>query len=308
MESLFKDWKERCSGLGHIMTNLNTKEEIERINANIKSLEDERDKGVNANGNTVKWTDAKKNKLNDLKTKRDAPDELSSGIKTHLDDVFRSIFWKRTRLLHNKFLDKGNLCEEDSLGVLSLVDGSFYKKNDKLLENDWIKGTPDNNQGIIRDTKSNWDMESFDKAELSNIYQWQIKGYCWLDKKTKGELDYCLVNNPLHQIVNEKQRVWYAMGTPDNDDERWIEAAQQIERNMIFDIPKFKLDYPGYEFENTILDFDMPAICRVKKFQVELMPEDIKNIKRRVDMCRVYLMEKERVELEKITNFKKLIK
>lgn len=294
-ESIFKDWKARCSGVGHIMSNLESL--TEKQNELLEQLQERKNKLDNLTANMQAT-------LDDLIAKRDTPDVLPPGAITHLEDVFRSFFWKRTRLLNNKFLDKGNLCEDDSLGVLSLVDDYFYIKNDEQLENEWIKGMPDNRQVIIRDTKSNWDMESFDKAELSTTYEWQLKGYCWLDKKTKGELDYCLVNNPLHQLINEKQRVWYAMGSPENDDERWMKAAQQVERNMIFDIAKFKRDYPGYDFENTVLDFDVPPICRVKKFEVELMPEDIKNVKRRVEMSRAWLMERERVELEKIESFK----
>ena len=292
-DSIFLNYKFRCSSLGHLMTNLVTSDDIKKIDDEIKVYLLEKANGINANGNKVKWTDNKQIALDKLLAKKNNPDELPTGAKSHLDDVFRSQFWGRRRTLNNKYLDKGLICEEDALELLSLVDDTFYIKNSDQLENDYICGMPDNRQDIIRDTKANWDLDSYDKAELTSLYEWQIKGYSYLDNKTKGELCYCLVNNPYHQLVNEKQRLYYAMGTPSDDDEKWVKSISQIERNMIFDIPKFKEHYPNYDFVNTTLDFTIPAIYRVKKFNVELFPEDIKNIKSRVLLAREYLMKKE---------------
>lgn len=304
-KSIFKDWKCRCSSLGHILTN-KPKEITSNQLTEIKNLENERDNGINVNGNKVKWTDKKQEKLDLLYKIKEAKDELSSGIKTHLDNVFRSQFWKRRRLLHNKFLDKGNICESDGLQLWSDIEGVYLAKNEEELENDYIKGTPDNRLKIIRDTKVNYDMESFDNAKLNSLYENQIKGYCWLDRKTKGELGYCLVNNPYHQLLDEKTRLWYKMGSPNDNELRWIEAVSQIERNMIFDIEKWKDNYPNYDFVNEKLDFDVPKVMRFKKFEVELLPEDITLIKNRIIMCREYLVNKEKEVLAKIKQYENL--
>lgn len=286
------------------MTNLVTEDQKQELKCQIKILEDERDTKKNLNGNTVKWTESKKKKLEELKDKYNKEDELPTGVKSHLNNIFRSVFWGRRRMLFNKFLDKGNIGEEDSLELLSDVDDFYYSKNEEYLFNEYIEGTPDNRQGKIRDMKSNWDQDSFDNAELSSLYKWQIKGYCWLDKKTEGELVYALVNTPLHQLQSDRQSLWYKMGTPGEEEDRWIKAVQQLERNYIFDINKWKEHYPNYDFENTVLDFSIPAVLRIKKFTgIELLPEDIKNIKRRVKMCREYLMNKEKEELEKIKSY-----
>ena len=300
MKSKFTNWKQRCSSLGSLMTNLITEEDKAELKVAIKVLENERDLGTNANGNKVKWTDKKKETLDKLLDKLNKEDELPSGAKTHLDNVFRSVFWGRRRLLYNRFLDKGLLCEEDSLGLLSDIDDQFYIKNEEQLSNNWIQGEPDNRQSKIRDMKTNWDLDSFDNAELSSIYKWQIKGYCWMDGKTEGELVYCLVNSPWHLWQNERQNLWYKMGTPDETEERWIEAVQQLERNMIFDTEKWKERYPNYDFENTDTNFSIPKIMRIKRFDVELLPEDIVNIKKRVKLARKYLIQKEKEVLNKI--------
>src|SRR5690606_24137174 len=140
--------------------------------------------------------------------------------------------------VHNKFVEKGNLVEEDALDLLSEIDGVTYFKNDEHLENDWVRGTPDNRQdGTVIDTKSNYDLDTFDKAELTKLYEYQIKTYLFLDNKKHGILAYCLVNTPLHRIEAERKSLWYAMGMPEEDNNDWLETVCQLERNMIFDIP-----------------------------------------------------------------------
>lgn len=302
MKYQFKKWKCRCSSLGHILTKQETitKSQLEEIIV----LTNEKETGLNTNGNKVKWTDNKEEKLNYLISKRDAPEVLPEGVKTHLDNVFRSEYWGRKRILFNKYLDKGNLGEEDSLELKSQIDGVFYIKNDEFFENDYIQGTPDNIQSKVRDAKTNYDMESFDKAELTSLYEWQVRGYIWLLMKRlktrKGELFYSLINNPWHQLNNEITSLYYKMGTPDEYDDRFIEAKQQIERNHIFDIKRWKENYPAHHFENTILNFDVPAILRIKSYEVVLSNKDISFIKKRVVMCREYLMEKEQEIIDKL--------
>lgn len=299
-ELTFKNWKCRCSQLGNIMTNLEgiTTKQLEEIDA----LLEEKATGLNKNGNKIKWTENKANKLSELLAKRDKPDELPAGAISYLEEEFRSVFWGRRRILNNKYIKKGLLCEEDALQLLSDVDGEFYVKNDEQLENEFLTGCPDNREGKIRDTKANYDMDSFDKADLSKLYEWQIKGYLILDNKELGELDYTLVNNPLHQLQNERKSVWYAMGQPEEEDPEWTIMAQQIERNMIFDKDAFREQYPTYDFENSH-DFSIPRHLRVKKFEVRLEEGDREAIERRVKLAREWLVKKE-IETRKLINLK----
>ena len=299
MESQFKHWKCRSSSLGHILTVVN----------NISAKQKEQIKKLQTRKDDPKQnalTPAMEDTLKTLIAQRDKPDVLPQGVETHLDNVFRSEFWGRRRLLFNKFLDKGNLCEDDSIGLKSQIDGFFYTKNEDHFENAFIKGTPDNIQENVKDIKSNYDQETFDKAELTSLYEWQVKAYIWLMLNNKvltswrGKLVYCLVNNPIHQIINEKNSLFYKMGQPEVDDEKYVEAVRQTERNMIYDIEAHKKNYPNYFFENAELDFDIPAILRIKEFEVVLNTRDINLIKRRVKMCREYLMNKEQDILDKI--------
>ncbi len=302
---IFQDWRCRCSQLGKLLTNLPTEEAKQKIKDEIKVLTDERDLGVNANGNKVKWTPTKESNLLALqeKLKREEQDQLPAGAITYLEEEFRYLYWGRRRSLSNKYLTKGTIAEEDALQLLSEIDGVNYWKNEEHLQNDYIQGTPDNRQIKEKDTKCSWDLESFDNAELTTLYTWQLKGYSWLEHsynnteletKTESELCYCLVNAPLSVIEKEKKTLFYNMNMPDETDEEWIEACQQLERNMIFDVPAFKREYPHYDFYNTNLDFSIPAKMRVKRFDVTLEESDIKHITRRVTMARNWLIEKEK--------------
>ena len=305
-ELIFKDWKERCSQLGHIMTNL-PQPITEEEKVELANLLEECRTGVNENGRKTKWTDIKASRTKALQRKEKGEDELPSGAKTHLDDVFRSQFWKRRRNLSNKYLEKGLLTEQDILDLASKADNDFYIKNDEHYSDGYIQGSWDNYSKKVRDTKSNYDLKTFEEAELSNLYKWQINGYSVmikhkenLDYYPEGELIYGLVNNPHHFIQNERTRQYYANGNPSDDDENWQEIIKQIERNMIFDRDLFLRDYPFYEFENKVWTYDIPAQFRLKKFEIITTEDDDFNIKRRVLMSRKYLMEKEIAIYEKL--------
>ncbi|QQU04202.1 hypothetical protein [Myroides odoratus] len=314
---IFTNWKERCSSLGKLLTNLPEplREATEEDSVRIQTLLDIKRTGKNPETNRPnKWDDTKEKELEQLQNivKRIEPkDKLPTGAITHLEEVFRHLFWKRRRFLENKYLSKGTICEEDALDLKSQRDEFFYRKNDEHLSNDFIQGTPDNLQKKTKDTKTNWDLESFDNAELKTLYEWQLKGYMWivhsydlpeLETKTESELVYCLVNAPLHLIEDEKRRMWFQMGQPDDTDEEFRYKVAQLERNMIFDVSKFKKEYPGYDFYNPIQDFSIPPHMRLKSFNVTLTEEDIKHMTRRVTMAREWLVNKERETLKQIAD------
>ena len=94
------------------------------------------------------------------------------------------------------------------------------------------------------------------------------------------------------------------MGMPAEDNDEWLEAVMQLERNMIFDIPKFQEENPNYTFYNPVLDFHIPAELRVKKFAVNLDSDDIKHIITRVKLAREYLCAKEIEVRQKLDEIK----
>jgi len=293
---MFIEWEERSSALGAIMTNLDPITELEL--QEIKDLVNEQRTGLNANGRSTKWTDTKIARLKSLQKKEKG--ELPTGAMTHLDEVFRNVFWKRRRFLANKYLEKGSLQEQDAtidVRTFEELSGNkiYMEQNGFWKSNGYTNGTEDIvTDDHVWDTKCSFDLQSFDEKDSPTTDNtWQIKDYCWRNNKKSGYVVYVLVNNPIHQLINEKNRLFYAMGNPSDDNEEYIEALCQLERNMIFDIPKFQKDYPNYTFVNENLDFSIPLQFRVKKFKVEVTEDDILNIKLRVTMARKYLVDKE---------------
>jgi hypothetical protein len=288
---LFSNWRFRCHRLGDLMTNLPglTQAEEKKLDVLIQ-----RDNDFKAGKDKVRpLTENMIEEMKELIAKRDREDSLPTGAKSYLDEIFDEIYWKRKRILSNKYLDKGLMNEQDVLQIHSNIDGIDYWKNSERFYNEYLEGLPDNIFEKVRDAKANYDLESFRKAHLSTLYKYQLKGYLWLVGLKEAELMYGLVNNPLHQITNAINSAYYAMGCPDDDDENYIKVKQQIERNMIFDHKLFLEEYPNYIFHNPVMDFDMPEITRVKKFNVTLEDNDILNMKTRVTLSRIYLMSKE---------------
>lgn len=293
---IFKNWKPRASSIGNLMGGFkgitpNQLDELTKLEQRVRDSFD---------NPKLALTENMKAKLVELKLKRDAPIELSVGAKSYLDTVFRRIFWRRERFLTNKYLEKGLLFEQNALALASKVDNDFYIKNDEYFENDFICGTPDNITDIVRDTKCSYDLETFDNSELSTLYSYQLKAYCWLTGREKGQLIFALVNSPLHQLLNEKTRLFYQHGNPTDDNEDWQKILCQMERNFIFDINEFKSEYPHYEFFNPILDFTIPEQFRIKKFNIELLDEDIEDMKLATMLSREYLCKKEVSIYEKL--------
>jgi hypothetical protein len=307
MESLFEAWKPRASSFGLLLTNLPepfTNEDEKRL----KEIEYEKETGIMPSGSKNRgWSETKQAELDKYLKKKDGKDSLPDGAITKLEEIFDDIFWKRKKLLNNKYLEKGLIVEEDSLELLSEIDGVTYWKNDEQIENEFAQGCPDNIDGRVRDAKSNYDYFTFKNAELSNLYAWQIKCYIWilisLGRKIErtGELCYCLVNSPAHRIEAEKKSIYFSMGQPDYEEERFIKAASQLERNHILDIQKFKEDYPNVDLINTHWR-DVPKHMRLKKFEVTLEDKDIEHMTRRSKMAKKWLMEREQKELEIINS------
>lgn len=307
MQSLFEDWKPRASQFGYLLTNLpeafTSEDEIK-----LKELRHEKETGILPSGNKNRgWTDTKQAELDKYLKKQEGKDELPDGAITKLEEIFDDIFWKRKKLLNNKYLEKGLIVEEDSLDLLSEIDGVTYWKNDEYIENEFSKGCPDNILNRVRDAKSNYDYFTFKNADIISLYQWQIRDYIWIllsngvEVERIGELCYCLVNSPAHRIEAERKSLWFSMGQPDYTEERWIKASSQLEMNHIFDIQKFKEDFPNFDLTNTTWR-NIPKHMRVKRFEVTLEDSHIEHMTRRSKMCKKWLIEREEKEIEIINS------
>lgn len=190
------------------------------------------------------------NLLPDPKTKSEP---LSETTKTYLKEIWIAEVYGREKIITSKQMEKGIICETDSIELVEKVTGKKYFKNQKTYENEFIIGTPDidtNSDDFIIDIKTSWDIWTFsnvDEKYARKMYLPQILGYMALREKRKGKISFCLVNLPEHLIYDEFRKMVYQGAVPDN------EEGEAIVRKMYTydDIPdKDKVKIFDFEFDD----------------------------------------------------------
>ena len=224
---------------------------------------------------------------------------LSEGTKTHLMDVYIREKYQRQSEISNKYVQKGNEVEEDSITLYSLLKKIYFKKNEDTLKNSFIAGTPDlyigetiTNADKIIDIKSSWDIYTFFRVltkSVNSLYWWQLQGYMALSGAKEATLAYCLVNTPASMLNDEKIKLKWRMNVIDERDTEYVEKCQLIERNGIFDMDLFEKQNPGFDLHTTKWSYDIPREERLIEFHFERDDEKIKMLYSRIKDCRIYL-------------------
>lgn len=210
--------------------------------------------------------------------KRDKPDELPSGAITHLYDIYDSHVYGIREDIGGKQIDKGNLCEQDSLELITPYFG-FLVKNVEHFEKGLIKGTPDALTGdLVIDTKTSWSLRTWRAAEVTALYEWQLQAYMHLTDRKKAVLAYCLVDTPEVLIQDEIKRQTYYKGVIDEMSDEYVQIEEQVMRNMVF-------------------SDRIPAKNRVKFFTIHRDEKKIEAMKRRAKMAIAKLKEMHEAEL-----------
>lgn len=254
----FDNYLFRCSSLGKIMVDG-------------KSITEKQLESINQLQLKEKRTEKQEEELKRLIEKRDNP-ELSDGVKKHLQNCFISHVYGRQEEVKNKFVEKGNFVEEDSITLISKFEG-FLSKNKIHFENEFIKGTPDAiSNDCAYDAKSSWSIFTFPMfdTEIENAdYWWQLQGYMWLTTKPKSKLCYCLINCPDHLIEDEEKRLYYRLKPVDETSSEFQDELNKLRKNLIFD--------------------DIPEDKRIKIFELNFDNSAIEKLKNRIIECRKYL-------------------
>jgi hypothetical protein len=194
---------------------------------------------------------------------------LSETCKAHLLECYISKKYGRWRETENKYIEKGNMVEEDSITLYSAVSKKMFVKNTAIFENQYIIGTPDiiTSQSVI-DIKSSWNIHTFFQnihKPLNKDYVWQLNGYCDLITVPQMRLVYVLVNTPPVIVEQEKSRLRYKMGLIDPDaSELYQHACELIDKNSFFDDIPMKERYMEFEIPrmDMVLVYDRVKECR----------------------------------------------
>jgi len=208
---------------------------------------------------------------------RSKSETLSETTKTYLTEVYIQLKYGRTKEITSKYFEKGIICEEDSITLLSRVTKTMFLKNEVNLKNDYITGTPDIFKGesiqkaeFVPDIKTSWDIFTFFEHKqkgLSKDNYWQDLGYLWLTGAQKGGIAHCLVDTPEMLIDKEKSSFLYK--NPGLSQEQIDEAFSEIQHNSTYG--------------------DIPISERVCFFGIERLDSDIERLKTRIEECRNYI-------------------
>lgn len=275
----FNDVLIRCSCIGKIMANGKGSVLTEKQAAELERLQ-----GLPSR------TEKQEATLQEYIAKRDAPPELSETAKSYLKEVYMSYKYGKESLggsERSKYTIKGRSVEDQSIMMLSRIDGLPYDKNQERFTNAYLTGEPDilvrdedGNITKVIDIKSSWDGASL----LSNIgnplnplYYWQVNGYMALTGATEAEVCYCLVNMPQEIIEGEKKRIFYTMNPATEENVDYKKAIERLENAMTFD--------------------EIPIRERVVRFSMKRDEEIIQKIEKRVIQCREWLQDFEKLHL-----------
>lgn len=217
--------------------------------------------------------------LGDLMTDDRSGKAMGDTCKKYLTEVYVNMKYQRTRIVTTKYMEKGNLVEEDAITLYSRVKKTYFQKNYENLTNEFITGTPDLYRGEeiskateIIDTKACWDIFTFFRTydeKVNKDYYWQLQGYMALTGATVGHLAYCLVNTPESLIEGEKKRLAWAMDRAESNKD-FIEACKQLEKNMKYD--------------------EIPITDRLHEIDISRNDKDIERIYERVKEARTYIL------------------
>lgn len=221
-----------------------------------------------------------------LANPRTKTETLSSTTLTYVKEWLKEALYKRRKQLSNKYMDKGNLNEEDGVTLLALHFGAWLDTNTAYMKNDWACGTCDINHKELGvwDIKNSYSLDTFPMFETkipNTDYADQVNVYQELyDNKIGGGVAYVLTDMPNELL--ERELKWI-----DSDDDKQEKAL-----NYIYTLERWKKVKAEYFPNAKEIDFiEIPANQRVKTFEVPYDEEKIKKLKNRVEEIRLYIKE-----------------
>lgn len=141
------------------------------------------------------------------------PETCTSYLKEWYANEYQS--------LHNKYVDKGNMCEHECIEFMAnVLEFGIAEKNTTQKETDFITGSCDVDLPVaVVDVKCPWNKETLQSnvTGMDDGYKWQGKGYMILFKKNKFILFYGLMDTD--ESINFGDEVIYS-DLP--NEERWI--------------------------------------------------------------------------------------
>lgn len=220
----------------------------------ISDLENERDFGVNANGNKVKWTQTKLEEYNKLVNLRANPKLGSTYISFLKEWLIEELTGTRIDV-KSKYLTHGIDTEHLALIRAGKYFNCEFPKNEIQLENDYFTGTFDSrNDDMVIDVKSSFTSQTFPYFVdfAPNNYYSQLQTYMDLTGLKKSALVFCLEDGTDEEI----ERL------------AWDLAKEEAKENDLDDV---EMDMTHWNTAKERLSYGhLPEWMRIKVFKFDL--------------------------------------
>jgi hypothetical protein len=186
--------------------------------------------------------------------------QLSKTAQSYVETWIKEQIYKRRKVITTKYMDKGNMVENESISFAGRVLNADITKNEQRYENELLIGTPDViTEDYVIDVKNSWDCFTF-PLFYENVpnkdYYYQAQGYMALTGLSHYKLIYTLLD------------------TPDSLIEREFKYASEL------DYDTFAKDYRYSEIDEAY---------RIRIFEIERDDDVIDAINGRVIECRNYI-------------------
>jgi len=275
---LNKTFYARCSGLGAIMSEPQSKHPRDVYSDHIESLEAKR---VKAETTKNKETDTYKKlivSISDMESKTDLL-KLNSE-KLHLSKTCIGViydwlkeqpeFYNRSVNFKSKYCDKGNRLEAESIKLAADYFGwGAVVKNNTRMYNDYLTGEADVVlPESIEDIKNSWSQKTFPLFDTEipiDAYGWQGQGYMELYDKNRFGLVYTLMDADERTVEREAWQRVRELGLDELEDDLY----QEVKKYMTYS--------------------DLPLELRIKRFQLDRDRAVMDPVKYRVDDIRKFI-------------------
>lgn len=158
--------------------------------------------------------------MTEPKSKSEGP--LSVGAKTYIRQLAAQEILGIDFEVSSKAMEKGIVCEGESIQLLNNVRGLSLVKNTERKTDDYLTGECDLFDELLtrgHDIKTSWSAATFPILPIDcedKLYEWQMRGYMRLWGAKSWEVDYCLVDTPENLIGFEPLQMHIVSHIPEH--------------------------------------------------------------------------------------------
>ena len=151
-----------------------------------------------------------------------AGEVLSVGAKTFIRELAAQDIMGIDFVVSSKEMEKGIVCEGESIALLNRVRGLALSKNTERRSNGMLSGECDLFDAERRegfDVKTSWSVKTFPAFEMDavdSMYEWQARAYMWLWDASRWTVAYCLLDTPPELIGYEPASLHVVSHVPEH--------------------------------------------------------------------------------------------